>query len=91
MTAVVAHLSFYRSNRRLYSYEWHRHTNAAEVLQLLQAGTKIVVYDKRKNGTNVTRQALFAILASSEYAGHTLITQSELEKILMRKPGEQPQ
>ncbi len=81
-------LSVYRRNRRFYSYEKHRHTNAAEILPLLQQGVRLEVRDNGCDGKDVTRQALFAILVKSEHAGKKLITQAELEAILMRKPGD---
>jgi polyhydroxyalkanoate synthesis regulator protein len=81
-------LKLYRSNRRMYSYAWHRHTNAKELLPLLRAGTRLEVSDQRTNGRDVTRRALLAILMEIERDGQPLITQAELEQILARPPGK---
>jgi hypothetical protein len=78
--------TLYRKNRRLYSYEWKRHTNAQELLPLLRKGIRLEVRDNRKNGKNITQQILFVILAHCQKHGQLLITQGELEQILMRDP-----
>ncbi len=86
----VIQLTLNPKSRRLYRHDTSRHTKAMDLLPFLQAGIKIEAHHQNLAGPKVTRKALFTVLVGCEYAGVPLITEAELEQILMRRPVEIP-